>query len=258
MRKPSILENHINIKRQWTGYYAKLKTLRNKGALRYRSALYPDLEKEVAAWITEKRNAGTDVSTTVICLKAKSVVQNLGLHQFKASRCWCYRFMDRYGFSIKRRTTVAQKLPQDYEEKLIRFQRYVMARRKEHEFDLKYIGNADQTPLTFDIVTNRTVSEKGVKSVPISSTGHDKDWFTVMLACLGDGTKLPPYVVFKRKTLPKNLNFPKEVVRCQAKGWMDESLVQDWLRTVWSKVGGISRQKSEPTYPNQFAVPCDL
>ena len=25
---------------------------------------------------------------------------------------------------------------------------------------------------------------------------------------------------------------------------MDEALVQDWLRTVWSKVGGISRQKS--------------
>ena len=134
-----------------------------------------------------------------------------------------------------------------------------MAKRKEHEFDLKYIGNADQMPLTFDIVTNRTVSEKGVKSVPILSTGHDKDQCTVMLACLGDGTKLPPYVVFKRKTLPKNLNFPKEVVvRCQAKGWMDESLVQDWLRTVWSKVGGISRIHSEPTYPNQFAVPCEL
>lgn len=57
-----------------------------------------------------------------------------------------------------------------------------------------------------------------------------------MLACLGDGTKLPPYVVFKRKTLPKNLNFPKEVVvRCQAKGWMDKQLVQDWRKSmlVW-------------------------
>lgn len=25
---------------------------------------------------------------------------------------------------------------------------------------------------------------------------------------------------------------------------MDEQLVQDWLRTVWSKVGGLSRRKS--------------
>ena len=96
--------------RRWRSQREKLlKTPRNKRALRYRSALYPDLEKEVAVWITEKRNAlnGTGVSTTVICLKAKSVAQNLGLHQFKASRCWCYQFMDRYGFSIRRRTTVA-------------------------------------------------------------------------------------------------------------------------------------------------------
>ena len=135
------------------------------------------------------------------------------------------------------------KTSQDYEEKSIKFQWYVLAKRKEHDFDLKYIGNADQIPLTFDIVTNITASEKGVKSVPILSTGHDKDRFTLMLTCLGGGTKLPPYVVFKRKTLPKN--FPKEVVvRCQAKGWMDERLVQDWLRTVWSKVGCLSRQKA--------------
>ena len=79
----------------------------------------------------------------------------------------------------------------------------------------------------------------------ILTTGHEKDRFTVMLACLGDGTKLPPYVIFKRKTLPKNANFPKEViVRCQEKGWMDQGLVQDWLRTVWSKVGGLTRKKS--------------
>ena len=63
-------------------------------------------------------------------------------------------------FSIRQRTTIAQRLPQDYEEKLIKFQRYLIAQRKKHDFELKYIGNPDQTPLTFDIVTNSTVSEK--------------------------------------------------------------------------------------------------
>ena len=64
---------------------------------------------------------------------------------------------------------------------------------------------------------------------------------TVMLAGLGDGTKLPPYVVFKCKTLPKNMMFPHGLlVRCQEKGWMNEDLVKDWLNTVWSKVGGLS------------------
>ena len=223
------------------------KNPRNKRAGRFRPAAFPDIEKEVAAWITEKRQGGIAVSTNVICLKAKSVTQRLGIAEtlFKASQRWCYGFMERYGFSIRRRTTIAQWLPQDYKEKLIRFQRYVIAQRKKHDFELKYIGNTDQTPLTFDIVTNATVSEKGVKSVSILTTGHEKDRFTVMLACLRDGTKLPPYVIFKRKTLPKNANFPKGViVRCQEKGWMDQGLVQDWLRTVWSKVGGFTRKKS--------------
>ena len=234
--------------RRWRLQRERLQKIpRNKRAERFQPPAFPEIEKEVAAWITEKRQGGIGVSTNVICLKAKSVTQKLGIAKtsFKASQRWCYGFMERSGFSIRRRTTIAQRLPQDYEEKLIKFQRYVIAQRKKHDFELKYIGNADQTPLTFDIVTNSTVSEKGVKSVSILTTGHEKDRFTVMLACLGDGTKLPPYVIFKRKTLPKNANFPKEViVRCQEKGWMDQGLVQDWLRTVWSKVGGLAKKKS--------------
>lgn len=62
---------------------------------------------------------------------------------------------------------------------------------------------------------------------------------TVMLSCTADGRKLPPYVVFKRKTLPKGEKFPKNVViRCQDKGWMDESLVLDWIKSVWCRRPG--------------------
>ena len=79
--------------------------------------------------------------------------------------------------------------------------------------------------------------------VPLITTGHEKDRFTVMLACLGDGAKLPPYVVFKRKMLPKKGQFSNGIhVRCQQKGWMDEQLVVAWIKTVWKKVGGLSRK----------------
>ena len=77
------------------------ETPRNKQALRGRSAAFPLVEKEVTEWITKKRKAGTGVSTDIICLKAKSVAQNLGLEEFNASKCWCYGFVDRFGFSIK-------------------------------------------------------------------------------------------------------------------------------------------------------------
>ena len=67
-----------------------------------------------------------------------------------------------------------------------------------------------------------------------------------MLAVTGDGTKLPPYVVFKRKTLPKNMKFPKGIiVRVHPKGWFDDAITKDWIRSVWRKRnGGLMKKKS--------------
>ena len=64
-----------------------LKTPRNKRAQQYRPAAFPDIEKELSSWITEKRQGGIGVSTNVICLIAKSVVQKFGIAEesFKAS-----------------------------------------------------------------------------------------------------------------------------------------------------------------------------
>ena len=61
---------------------------------------------------------------------------------FKASLSWCYRFLKRENLSIHRRTTVAQKLPEDYEEKLLEFQRFLIRMRTKHNFELALIGNA--------------------------------------------------------------------------------------------------------------------
>ena len=54
-----------------------------------------------------------------------------------------------------------------------------------------------------------------------------------MIAITGDGNKLPPYIVFKRKMLPKNIKFPKGIhVRAHPKGWFNEEITKDWLKTV--------------------------
>ena len=234
--------------RRWRSQQEKLKGLRrDQRAARYCPAKFPELEKELKEWIDEKRKAGIGISTTVIRLKAKSMakVRNVAESDFKASVHWCHRFMDRHDLSIRRRTTISQKLPENFEDKLQKFQAFIITERKKHEYELSLIGNVDQTPLTFDMPANSTVDSKGTKSVSIMTTGHEKDRFTVMLACLGDGTKLPPYVVFKQKTLPKDLVLPRGIhVRAQAKGWMDESLVKDWLNSVWSKVGGLLRKRN--------------
>ncbi|KAJ4436451.1 hypothetical protein ANN_19084 [Periplaneta americana] len=64
-----------------------------------------------------------------------------------------------------------------------------------------------------------------------------------MLAMTADGGKLPPYVIFKRKTIPKD-DVPTGIhIRAQVKGWMDAEMVRDWVRTVWNKRPGALLRK---------------
>ena len=106
-------------------------------------------------------------------------------------------------------------------------------RSKYIKLRLVNIGNMDETPVWFDMPTSKTVDSVGVKTVLLKTTGHEKTRFTVVLACLADGTKLKPMVIFKRKTMPKD-NFPAGVVvHNHPKGWMDESGVKIWIEKVW-------------------------
>ena len=89
----------------------------------------------------------------------------------------------------------------------------------------------DETPLTFDMPPNRTINNTGKKTVKTHTTGNEKNWVTVVLAC-GDGSKLKPMVIFKRKTIPKIDNKHGVVVSAQEKGWMDSDQMKVWIDKV--------------------------
>ncbi|KAK7934312.1 hypothetical protein WMY93_005208 [Mugilogobius chulae] len=96
----------------------------------------------------------------------------------------------------------------------------------------------DEVPLTFDIPVNRTVEKTGTRTVPILTTGNEKSSFTVVLGCQANGQKLPPMVIFKRKTLPKE-KFPAGVIiKANPKGWMDEDKMSEWLSEIYVKRPG--------------------
>ena len=67
-------------------------------------------------------------------LKALAISKELGITGFKASRGWLTRFLNRNGLGFRRKTTVAQWLPGDYEEKVVNFHRYVINLRREHSY----------------------------------------------------------------------------------------------------------------------------
>ena len=79
---------------------------------------------EVSEFVLERRKYGLPVTGDINREKANEVAraQNIQRHVFKASCGWVDRFMRRTGFSLQRCTAICQKLPTDFEEKLVNFQ----------------------------------------------------------------------------------------------------------------------------------------
>ncbi|KAH8026354.1 hypothetical protein HPB51_020338 [Rhipicephalus microplus] len=85
------------------------------------------------------------------------------------------------------------------------------------------IDNADETPMWFDIPSSTIIMQCGAKDMKLLSTGNEYSRFTVMLECIADGRKLPPFNIFKRKTMPKEVFPPHVVVRVKKKGYIVEA-----------------------------------
>ena len=95
----------------------------------------------------------------------------------------------------------------------------------------------DKTACWMEMPSDTSAHFAGSRSVPLKTTGHEKDHFTVILTAKADGTncKLKPYVVFKGKgtRLIKELNkISGIVVRFSVNGWMNTELTVDYLHSI--------------------------
>lgn len=212
---------------------------------------YPALEVILVEWVKERRNNQQAVSRHMVQMKAKAfaqqhewIVKYPDLQSFSFSNKWLDGLMSRNNLSNRRRTTIAQHLPDNLIEKQQEFLAYIMYKRIQYDYLSSLIGNMDETPMSFDLPSNTSIDERGTRSVSIRTTGHERTNFTVVLTCMADGTKLPPLIIFKLKKIPKG-NFPSEViVRANPTGWMNESEMLYWIENVWVKRARLSNPKS--------------
>jgi len=65
-----------------------------------------------------------------------------------------------------------QKLPHEYERKILEFHKYVINLRKKLCFEMVQLGNMDEVPLTFGVPSNKTVDVKGAKTIMIKTSGN--------------------------------------------------------------------------------------
>lgn len=165
---------------------------------RAEAGTYPVVEEKVLEWVQLQQKESLSMSYEDIEMKSRDVANKLKIHrdEFKISKKWITNFMKQNGLNLQHLTTVAQKLPETYDEKRLEFRRYVEDLRRRWGFLLCQIGNTDQTPVWFDM-QSRTITEKGERQVSLL-TGNEHNRFPVMLCCTADCHKLPPFIVFKR------------------------------------------------------------
>lgn len=160
-----------------------------------------------------------------------------GTVEFSASNGWTENFFKRHDFSLRRRTTVSQRLPRDLVPKVTTFITAIRRLLHRNKYPLAFIGNMDETPLWLDMPGSTTITHSGQRSVPVRTTGHDKNCFTVVLSAMADGRKLKPYVVFKgKRAIPELNKVPGVVVALSKNGWMNEKLTKDWVLHCWGRL----------------------
>ena len=160
--------------RAWRGNKDQLEELRqcSNRAKRFRldgageKLLAPEMEDVPLEWIHSRRLEGLRVSRKLIMRKALHLSkEQQNMEDFTASNGWIQKCMRWQGLSLRRKTTIAQKDPEQLVDKLVA---YVLQAR----ILPKRFGYA--TAVWADMTSETTVESKGARTVCLKTTGLRK------------------------------------------------------------------------------------
>ncbi|KAI8516611.1 hypothetical protein Bbelb_051920 [Branchiostoma belcheri] len=160
-------------------------------------------DRSLVEWLEHMREKGVAVNGTLMKIQAKKL--SGGGDSFRASNGWISCLKKRYGLSNRRKTSAAQKLPEDLQDKVLSFQRRMIQLREQYDYPMCAVFNMDKTPLTFDMPSDWIIDYTGKKDCKIKTTGAEKKLCTVVCAVTADGRKYPLNVILrgKRKLGPR-------------------------------------------------------
>ena len=117
---------------------------------RHGVAHFPELEKELACWVREKSQGGFGISTNVICHKAKLIAKKSGLEEEKKIELQNIGVTSLWNEMDFKLDAALQLLRSCLKTMKINCSIFntIISNRKQHNFQLRHIGNADHTPLT--------------------------------------------------------------------------------------------------------------
>ena len=133
------------------------------------------MEEELAAWIDSTRAQNLCVTRSNVESKALEITHAQGNAEFHTSQGCVDNFLRQQSFSLRRRTTVSQNLPQDLIDKVVGFIMMTQKLRHRKSYPTSSIGNMDEMPLWLDMPGETTITRTGDRSVPVRTTGHARE-----------------------------------------------------------------------------------
>ena len=232
--------------REWCQNEEKLRSVANKKKVKRLSGAgrpfkCERLEHQLIDWIEAQRKQNLRVSRQMTQKKAKELFNEINSNEnseeFSASNGWLMGFLKRNCLTIRKRTTVSQKTPEDIADRVVSYLVFIEGLRRNCGYRDSCIGAADETAIWIDPLQDHTIEKIGKKTISLFSTGNHKAKLSVTLAAMADGRKLLPFIVLKGKRIPTELlNFPNAVIRMSDNGWNNENTTLDWITTVWGSL----------------------
>ena len=100
---------------------------------------------------------------------------------------WCYKFLKRAGFPIRKPTHIGQSLKENSHELFDKFIFNIITFRKQLNIyeDLNHIGNIDQSPIWFDMAYYTTIAKLGEKKYKNKNICRRKIKNIINIMCIG-------------------------------------------------------------------------
>src|SRR5829696_5429470 len=99
-----------------------------------------------------------DIKARSLAKKQEYLILYPDIHKCQFSQKWVDKFMSRHLLVNHRCTTVVQRLPEEYIEEQQNFLSYILYLRTEHNYSLNLIRNMDETSMSFNMLSQKTVN----------------------------------------------------------------------------------------------------
>ncbi|GAQ88167.1 hypothetical protein KFL_004060010 [Klebsormidium nitens] len=171
---------------------------------------HPEVFRKLLAILTGMRDAGQPVDSSIIQSVIRGTIEALapellqrrlkGGQLFEVSRSFSRKFANRWlGWTWRRATTAASKLPDDWEQQGDDMAFRIAAICYKDNIPPELVVNSDQTGVHLRPSSDLTYEQKNVKEVKILGK-EDKRQITCVVSSSAGGEVLPLQCVFEGKT----------------------------------------------------------